>query len=140
MTPSRSAISFVAGTICAILGTAASIRFALTLMAGSINAVDFSPILLPLGIALLEGNRLWVWVARVHLFLMALLTSSTLLVFVLMSEESRGITFELHDNIGRLSGGGLILITQGIFLAATLWVYFSIFAQYSQITSRSSHS
>lgn len=140
MIPSRSTTSTVAGTICAILGAAASIRFALTLMAGTINAVDFSPILLPLGIALLEGNQFWTWVARLHLFLLALPTSATILVFVLMSEESRGITFELHDNIGRLSGGGLILVSQGIFLAAILWVYFSIFATPSRITSRSSHS
>lgn len=109
-------------------------------MAGSVNAVDYSPILLPVGIALLEGNRFWLWIARLHLFLLALLTSATILVFMLMSEESRGITFELHDNIGRMSGGGLILLTQGLFLAAILWVYFSIFAGPTRTTSRPSHS
>jgi len=137
MHPSRSAVRTTAGTICTILGAAASIRFALALTAGTVNAVDYTPILLPLGIALLEGNRFWVWMARVHLFVLALLSSATILVFLLMSDESRSVTFELHDNIGRISGGGLILLTQGIFLAAILWVYFSIFAGPIRFSPRS---
>lgn len=127
----------VAGTVCAVLGAAATIRYAVSIMSGTVNAVDFAPVLLPLGIALLEGNRFWVWVARLHLFILALLSSSTILVFLLMSDENRGITFELHDNIGRISGGGLILLTQGIFLAAILWIYFAIFAGPTRFTPRS---
>lgn len=140
MTSTRTPIAMVAGIVCTILGAAATIRFTMTLLAGTMSAVDYTPILLPLGIALLRGNRFWVWLARLHLFFLALMTSATILVFVLMSEESRGITFELHDNIGRISGGGLILLTQGIFLAAILWVYFSIFAAPARCTSRPSHS
>lgn len=136
MYPSRSTVTTVAGTICSILGVAATIRFSVSLMSGTVNAVDYAPVLFPLGIALLEGNRFWVWLARIHLFVLALLSSSTILVFLLMSEESRGITFELNDNIGRISGGGLILLTQGIFLAAILWIYFAIFAGPTRFTTR----
>jgi len=139
MTSTHTPIATVAGIVCSILGAVATIRFTLTLLAGSMSAVDYAPILLPLGIALLKGNRFWVWIARLHLFFLALMTSATILVFVLMSEESRGITFELHDNIGRISGGGLILVTQGLFLAAILWVYFSIFAAPARSMSRPSH-
>lgn len=136
MYPTRTTVTTVAGTICTILGVAATIRYSVSLMSGTVNAVDFAPILLPLGIALLEGNRFWIWLARIHLFVLALLSSSTILVFLLMSEESRGITFELNDNIGRISGGGLILLTQGIFLAAILWIYFAIFTGPSRSISR----
>lgn len=137
MYPSRSTVTTVAGTICALLGATATIRYGVSLMSGSVNAVDYAPVLLPLGIALLEGNRFWVWMARLHLFILALLSSSTILVFLLMSEESRSITFELNDNIGRISGGGLILLTQGIFLAAILWIYFAIFAGPTRFIPRS---
>ncbi len=128
MLSSRSAVTTVAGTICVLLGAAGTLRFGVSLLSGSVDVVDFSPVLLPLGIALLDGNRFWAWVARMHLFILALLSSSTILIFLLMSEESRSITFELSDNIGRVSGGGVILLTQGLFLAAILWIYFAIFA------------
>ena len=135
MLSSRSAVTTVAGTICVLLGTAGTLRYGVSLLSGSVDIVDFSPVLLPLGIALLEANRFWAWVARMHLFILALLSSSTILILLLMSEESRGITFELSDNIGRLSGGGLILLTQGLFLAAILWIYFAIFAMPSRSNS-----
>ncbi len=137
MYPSRSTVTLVAGTICTLLGVAATVRFTVSLMSGTVNAVDYAPVLLPLGIALLEGNQFWVWVARLHLFGLALISSATILVFLVMSDESRNITFELHDNIGRISGGGLILVTQGIFLAAILWVYFAIFAGPTRFSPRS---
>ena len=85
MYPSRASVATVAGTICVILGVAATIRYGVSLLSGSIDAVDFTPILLPLGIALLDGSRFWIWVARLQLFLLALLSSSTILVFLLMS-------------------------------------------------------
>ena len=137
MYPSRASVATVAGTICVILGVAATIRYGVSLLSGSIDAVDFTPILLPLGIALLDGSRFWIWVARLQLFLLALLSSSTILVFLLMSEESRRVSFELTDNVGQVSGGGIILLTQGLYLAAILWVYFTIFAWSSRFSSRS---
>jgi hypothetical protein len=137
MYPSRASGATVAGTICVILGVAATIRYGVSLLSGSIDAVDFTPILLPLGIALLDGSRFWIWVARLQLFLLALLSSSTILVFLLMSEESRRVSFELTDNVGQVSGGGIILLTQGLYLAAILWVYFVIFAGPSRFSSRS---
>lgn len=70
---------------------------------------------------------------------MALISSATILVFLLMSEESRGITFEWHDNIGQISGGGLILITQGILLAAILWIHFAIFSRPHRPGNPASH-
>jgi len=136
MYPSRASVATVAGTICVILGVAATIRYGVSLLSGSIDAVDFTPILLPLGIALLDGSRFWIWVARLQLFLLALLSSSTILVFLLMSEESRRVSFELTDNVGQVSGGGIILLTQGLYLAAILWVYFVIFAGPSRFSSR----
>ncbi|MDA0874383.1 MAG: hypothetical protein O3C45_04890, partial [Bacteroidetes bacterium] len=118
--------------MCSVVGMVATMQYALALAAGSINAVDFDPLFLPLGIVLLGGNRIWVWLARIHLFLMALIASSTILVFLLMSEENRSLTFALHDNVGRISGGGLILISQGVLLAAILWIHFAIFWQPSR--------
>jgi hypothetical protein len=128
MIQSRSSISFVSGVFCTVIGMVATLQYSLALMAGSINPVDFDPLLLPLGIVLLGGNRLWELAARIHLMLMALLASATIVVFLLMSEENRSLTFELHDNIGRISGGGLILISQTILLAAILWIHFAIFS------------
>ncbi|MGB1049127.1 MAG: hypothetical protein ACPG3U_05515, partial [Rhodothermales bacterium] len=57
MTSTHTPIATVAGIVCSILGAVATIRFTLTLLAGSMSAVDYAPILLPLGIALLKGNR-----------------------------------------------------------------------------------
>ncbi|MDA0379371.1 MAG: hypothetical protein O2899_07750, partial [Bacteroidetes bacterium] len=128
----RTSIQFVSGVMCSVVGMVATMQYALALAAGSINAVDFDPLFLPLGIVLLGGNRIWVWLARIHLFLMALIASSTILVFLLMSEENRSLTFALHDNVGRISGGGLILISQGVLLAAILWIHFAIFWQPSR--------
>ena len=134
MRPPRSTVTHVSGIICTIVGMVATVRYGVSLFSGSINAVDYDPLLLPLGIVLLQGNRLWMWLARIHLFLMALISSATILVFLLMSEESRSITFELHDNVGRISGGGLILLTQAILLGAILWIHFAIFSQPFQRT------
>lgn len=128
MIQSRSSIQFVSGVLCTVIGMVATLQYGLALSAGSINPVDFDPLLLPLGIVLLGGNRIWIWIARIHLMLMALISSATIIVFLLMSEENRSLTFVLHDNIGRISGGGLILISQSILLAAILWIHFAIFS------------
>jgi len=124
----RSTTLLVSGVVCLVLGLFASFRFGFNLVAGTVDAVDFDPLLLPIGIALLRPGRFAAWLARVQLFLMAVISAATVVVFLLMTPENRSITFSLHDNIGVLSGGGIILLSQGLFLAAVLWIYFSIFA------------
>ena len=128
MNPIAPRHTTVAGIICTVFGLFATLRFGMDLSSGSVDAVDYNSLLLPLGMALLDPSTFWRWVARIQLFFLALVTSATLVVFVWMSDESRSITFDLHDNVGVLSGPGIILISQGLFLAATLWIYFSIFA------------
>ncbi len=136
--PNRVTIR-VAGIICLILGIFASFRFLTNLISGTVDAVDFTPLLLPVGIGLLTKGKFWAWVARIQLYLMAVISAATIVVFLLMSEENRAITFELHDNIGTLSGSGLILLSQGLFLCAILWIYFSIFATQSPSATPSTH-
>lgn len=125
--PSRATIR-VSGIVCLILGIFASFQFLTNLISGTVDAVDYMPLLLPIGIGLLTRTAFWQWVARVQLYLMAVISAATIVVFLLMSEENRALTFELHDNIGTLSGSGIILLSQGLFLGAILWIYFSVFS------------
>jgi len=103
-------------------------QYASGLLSGGVSAVEYDALLLPVGIALLDSGTLFRWVARVHLFVLALVSFATIIVFLLMSDDGRAATFELHDNIGTLSGTGIILVSQGLLFAAALWIYFSIFA------------
>ncbi len=124
----KSKTALVSGTVCTLLGIFATMQYASGLLSGTVNAVEYNALLLPVGIALLDSGRFFRWVARIQLFVMALVSFATVTVFLLMSDDGRAATFELHDNIGTLSGTGIILLSQGLLFAAALWIYFSIFA------------
>jgi len=121
----------VSGIICTVLGIFATTQYLSELLSGTVDAVNYDALLLPIGISLLDSGQVWKWMARIQLFLMALVSFATVIVFLLMSDDNRALTFELHDNIGTLSGTGIILLSQGLLFAATLWIYFSIFANSS---------
>ncbi|MDA1027680.1 MAG: hypothetical protein O3B41_01320 [Bacteroidetes bacterium] len=120
--------SLSAGVICVALGLIAWSNFIGEITSGNLDLLNFETLLFPIGIGLIQPGVFWIWVARIQLFALALYSGTILVGFLFMSDQTKFLVYEFHNEGGSLSGTGIVLFLQSLFFVGILWVYFSNFA------------
>ena len=102
---------------------------------GVLDFTNFEPILLPLGISLVLHGNGWRWFNRFLLFVLACYSALLAAGSLLMSDQTEFLVLEFGRQAATASGTGLVVLMHGLYLAAILWVYFSIFGARTQNAS-----
>ena len=118
-----------AGVVCVALGLFGWTDFLQELTTGVLDFTNFEPILLPIGIILIQPGRGWLWLARIQLFVLCLYSAILVIGSSTMTDQTQFLVFEFDRNTASASGVGLIILMHALYLAGILWVYFSIFGR-----------
>ena len=116
-----------AAVVCVALGLFAWTDFIQEITSGVLDFTNFEPILLPIGIALIQPGRGWLWLARIQLFILCCYSAILVIGSAVMTDQTQFLVFEFDRNTASASGVGLIILMHALYLAGILWVYFSIF-------------
>ena len=118
-----------AGVICVALGLFAWTDFLYEISSGDLDFTNYEPLLLPMGIGLMQPGRLWMWLGRFQLFTLAVYSAILIFGSATMTAQTEFLVFEFDRSSANARGVGIIVLMHTFYLAGIVWVYFSIFTK-----------